>query len=297
VAKDGGLYIADDKLNQILELRPDGTFRVVAGNGSAGFSGDGGPAIGAELQDPQGMAVGADGSLYFADSENDRVRAISPAGIITTVAGNGASPGATAPPPGSLALSAALGMTYAVAIGPQESLYIAASNEVLQLEGDELVPVATAANFLGTFTEAPQADECDPTGIAFDGSGDLYMTCSNFYRLLELEPNGKLVDRGPLRPHDAFAAIAAAPDGSVITVWQSTMLRVTPTQEQTIENFNELPHVDHFWPQGVVVSSDGSIYTDQDGASGIGPPAIVRLTPDKDVRVLWTSNAGRGAGG
>jgi hypothetical protein len=264
----------------------------VAGTGTAGFSGDGSPAVPAEIDDPAGMAVASDGTLCFADSGNDRVRAISPNGIITSVAGNGASGGATAPPAGSPALSTALGMTYAVAIGPQGSLYLAASNEVLRLETDELFPVATAANFLGAFTESPQADECDPTGIAFDGSGDLYMTCSNFHRLLELEPSGSMVDRGPLRPHDAVAAITPGPDGNVVTVWQSQMLRVSQAGEEAIMDFDTVPAVGPFWPQGVAVATDGSIYADQDGVSGIGPPAIIQVSPDGGIQILWADSGG-----
>ncbi len=76
LAPGGDLYIADDIRNQVLERLPDGRFRVVAGNGTTGYSGDGGPATEAEIDDPGGMAVSSDGTLYFADSGNDRVRAV-----------------------------------------------------------------------------------------------------------------------------------------------------------------------------------------------------------------------------
>lgn len=66
-----------------------GTIITIAGNGSGGFSGDGGPATNASFS-PYGLAIGPDGTLYFADSSNFRIRAISPAtGIIRTIAGNG----------------------------------------------------------------------------------------------------------------------------------------------------------------------------------------------------------------
>ena len=86
---NGDLYVADDALNDILARLPDGRFKVVAGTGKPGFSGDGGPATQAELDRPLGMAVAPDGTLYFADAGNSRVRAILPDGTITTIAGNG----------------------------------------------------------------------------------------------------------------------------------------------------------------------------------------------------------------
>ena len=76
---------------------PSGTVITIAGNGLGGFSGDGGPATAASISGPYGSAIGPDGTLYFVDSDNYRIRAVDPAtGIITTVAGNGAS--ATTPP-------------------------------------------------------------------------------------------------------------------------------------------------------------------------------------------------------
>src|SRR5689334_23008291 len=62
---------------------------TVAGNGQAGFSGDGGPASEAGLNMPGSVAVDAKGNVYIADWQNERIRKINPAGIISTVAGNG----------------------------------------------------------------------------------------------------------------------------------------------------------------------------------------------------------------
>jgi uncharacterized protein (TIGR03437 family) len=86
VDASGNIYIADGR---IFKVTPDGTVAVVAGNGLYGFSGDGGLATGASLGAPDGVAVGADGSIYIADTQNFRVRKVSPSGTITTIAGNG----------------------------------------------------------------------------------------------------------------------------------------------------------------------------------------------------------------
>ncbi|PYN29993.1 MAG: hypothetical protein DMD98_19795 [Candidatus Rokuibacteriota bacterium] len=89
VAPDDTLYIADTFNSRIRRVGPDGIIITVAGNGTPGFSGDGGPAAQASLSSPQAVAVAPDGSLYIADTSNNRIRRVGPDGIITTVAGNG----------------------------------------------------------------------------------------------------------------------------------------------------------------------------------------------------------------
>ena len=74
VTPGGTLLVADEAQNRILARSPSGRFRVIAGNGKYGFSGDGGPAVDAELAGPQGIAVAADGTVYFVDRFNNRIR-------------------------------------------------------------------------------------------------------------------------------------------------------------------------------------------------------------------------------
>ncbi len=86
---DGNLFIADSNNNRIRKVTPAGIISTVAGNGVAGFGGDGGPATSAQLRYPLGVAVDGSGNLFIADAHNNRIRKVSPAGIITTVAGDG----------------------------------------------------------------------------------------------------------------------------------------------------------------------------------------------------------------
>ena len=86
---DGNLYVADVSNNRIRKVAPDGTVSTVAGTGTAGYSGDGGPATGAKLYDPYGVALDAAGNLYIADSGNHRVRKVDSSGNISTVVGTG----------------------------------------------------------------------------------------------------------------------------------------------------------------------------------------------------------------
>ena len=89
VDQAGNLYIADGLLAVVRKVDISGIITTVAGNGQGGYSGDGGPAIKAQLQQPTALAVDNAGNLYIADNA-DYIRQVSPNGTISTVAGNGA---------------------------------------------------------------------------------------------------------------------------------------------------------------------------------------------------------------
>jgi sugar lactone lactonase YvrE len=101
-----------------------GTITTVAGNGTPGFSGDGGPATNASLSYPNGVAVDAAGNLYIADTDNQRVRKVSTSGTITTIAGTG-SFGFSGD--GGPATNASLAGPSHVAVDAVGNLYIADS--------------------------------------------------------------------------------------------------------------------------------------------------------------------------
>ena len=85
----GSVYFSSSEFNVIFKLDPSGVLTRLAGNGQPGYSGDGGPATVAQLNDPRGLAVDRAGNLLIADYRNSRIRRISPDGTIATVAGDG----------------------------------------------------------------------------------------------------------------------------------------------------------------------------------------------------------------
>jgi NHL repeat len=161
----GNLYIADSANNVIRRVDArTGIITTVAGDyaadrasdGLGGFSGDGGPATSAQLNDPQGVAVDGAGDLFIADTFNNAIREVTPAGIISTVV-NSASANGGAPSPGGESNGAAptaskLNTPYDVAIDPDtDVLYIADSNNSkiaavtgLAQPGDAAGPTAAA---------------------------------------------------------------------------------------------------------------------------------------------------------
>jgi hypothetical protein len=85
----GNIVLSDQTTNVIRRIRPDGLIETLAGNGTTGFSGDGGPALNAALNQPAFPRFDAQGNLYFADLSNFRIRRVDPKGVITTIAGSG----------------------------------------------------------------------------------------------------------------------------------------------------------------------------------------------------------------
>lgn len=86
--KAGRLLVSDSGANRIIRVLVDGTIQFVAGDGTRGNAGDGGSALQARLHFPTSMVVGGDGTIYFTDAGNHRIRRVSPGGLISTVAGS-----------------------------------------------------------------------------------------------------------------------------------------------------------------------------------------------------------------
>lgn len=123
----GNIYVADTAKSRILKIDMTGVVTTVAGNGKAGFEGDGGAAADAQLSSPQGVAADAAGNLYIADTGNNRIRKVSVTGVITTIAGTGTS-GFSGD--GGLAPTAQLSAPTGIAVDSAGNLYVAdAGNE------------------------------------------------------------------------------------------------------------------------------------------------------------------------
>ena len=122
-ADESTLYVADTNNSVIRAINlDDGTIRTVAGTGTAGYSGDGGPATEAQLNLPRDLEVDAAGNIYIADTDNHAIRMVSTDGTISTLAGNGSSGSAGDEGP---AVDATLYRPFGVALGTDGNLYIA----------------------------------------------------------------------------------------------------------------------------------------------------------------------------
>src|SRR5690242_11073985 len=153
------------------------TINTIAGNGTVGYTGDGGQATAAQINAHGGVAVDSAGNLYFADlSARSVVRKVTPAGIITTVAGNGSS-GFSGD--GIHATSAQLNVPRGMAVDFLGNLYIADSgnNRIRKVSGGVITTVAGngSAGFAGDGGSATNALLNSPRGVAVDASGNLFI--------------------------------------------------------------------------------------------------------------------------
>jgi hypothetical protein len=303
VSPNGNVFIADGVRHQILERLADGTFVVAAGIGHAGFSGDGGPAARAALNSPAGMTFGPDGTLYVADSGNNRIRKISSGGVISTVAGNG---NADWVPNGTPPLQAALGEPNDVVMGPGGALYIAAggSNEILRLgpSGGGLTIVAGNKSHGGSYGiggPAATASPDQPSGLAFDAGGNLYVFGFGDKSLLVVTPTGTLTQPVPQGFYPrGDGGLRSAPDGSAIAMNGESIVRLGPTGTRTIVDFTTHPvgGVSHFQPNGIAVGQGGELYTDTFEGNGYADKsALVKIDASGQQTVLWIPGTAAGS--
>ena len=199
----GNVYTGERGNARVREIS-GAAIRTVAGPGPKRFSGDDGPATSAAIAGPAGLVFDARGNLYLADAANNRIRRVSPAGIITTVAGaNGPVAGdysGCAPPPASLNRPSAL------AVDSLGSVYIAdtGNNRVMALApGGQLTLFAGTgtAGFSGDGGPATAAALKAPAGLAVDSAGNVYIADTGNNRLRQVAPGGTI--------HTVTAALSA----------------------------------------------------------------------------------------
>jgi DNA-binding beta-propeller fold protein YncE len=166
-------------------VEPNGIIDTVAGNGLAGFSGDGGPALKARLNHPCGLAIDSKGNLLIADSWNNCIRRVDPTGVITTVAGT-KQPGFGGD--GGPAERARLYHPYGIAVAEDGSIWIAdrSGNRLRKVRPDgTIVSIAGqgSAGYEGDAGPPARAKLNRPSGIAVDRAGNLYIADSWNHRI------------------------------------------------------------------------------------------------------------------
>jgi uncharacterized protein (TIGR03437 family) len=198
----GNLYFSSS-INCVFKLSSSGVLTLVAGNSRAGFSGDGGAATAAQLNSPHGLVLDGSGNLYIADSGNDRVRMVTPGGIISTFAGNGQFSATSSPGTfndGGPATQALLHNPMGLAIDSSGDIYIADTGDNLIREVTTDGNITSVAgdgypSYAGdpTTTVAPippspanVAELNHPEDVALDSSGNIYIADTANGRVREI---------------------------------------------------------------------------------------------------------------
>ena len=188
----GHLYIADTLNHRVRKVDPDGNISTIAGLGAVGFSGDGGPAVNAMLAEPTGLAVDGAGNLLIADFGNSRVRRVDAAGVITTVAGTGASAysGDSGP-----AMDAGLNRPQGVAADGAGNVLVADALNHRVRKVNAMGTISTIAGNgaigdVGDHRPASEARLSIPTGVAADRFGNIFIADSGHDRIRRVDVAG-----------------------------------------------------------------------------------------------------------
>ncbi|EPX64445.1 hypothetical protein D187_005579 [Cystobacter fuscus DSM 2262] len=254
VGPDGSVYVAHSDLHCIRKVLPDGTASTFAGTcgfSSNGSSGDGGPATSARLSYPRGIALGKEGNLYIADFDNDRVRYVTPEGIIHTLAGKPNARGFCGD--NGLASAACLNGPWDVAVGKAGDVYVSdsANHRVRRIGSNGRITTVAGTGddgslegiSIGDGGPAQQALLSAPKGLALDSEGNLYIA-DHFSRVRRVDANGIITTyAGQLEASgfsgngtpalqgkfDSPTGLAVGPDGScyVSDEWNHSVRRVS----------------------------------------------------------------------
>ena len=214
-ALNGSLYIADTGHHCIWRVTPEGVITTVAGTGVRGYAGDGGPATQARLARPQGLALGPHGTLFIADTNNDRVRRVDAAGVITTVAGTRSTEAGDLSPTGhpderygnfgmvrfggdgGPATEARLHLPSDVAVGADGAIYIADTYNDRIRRFDHAGMITTVAgggvpDHPGDGGPATHAWLDMPYGVAVSRDGMLVIADSGHHRIRMVDHAGRM---------------------------------------------------------------------------------------------------------
>jgi RHS repeat-associated protein len=187
----GNFYFGDHGNSRIRKVDTNGIITTIAGNGTSGYSGDGGPAIQAQVSAPWGVAVDAAGNLYIVDG--GCIRKVDTNGIITTVAGVGTTDGYSGD--GGPATQALLNFPQDVAIDAQGNLYIADSNNlrIRKVDTNGIITTVAGGRYSGPLGDGGPATNAylyKPSAVAADTQGNIYIVVTEQSRIRKVDTKG-----------------------------------------------------------------------------------------------------------
>lgn len=265
----GNVYVSDQGGNKVFKVTPAGVATAVCGTGVQGYSGDGGAAINAQLSNPAGLAVDASGNLFIADSGNNRIRKVTPAGIVTTLIASDLPPGPV------------------LFFGPQD-IAVNSAGTLFIANGTSILSV-TPTGAVSTYVSQPSLDA---GGMAFDAAGNLYVTNQTANGVQKIPPNGTVAtiagsgaagfsgDGGPASIAQFYNPEAIAVDGSG-RVYVADTLNYAVRLLQPVNTSIFVSAVVDAASEGVAPVSPGkivAIYGD-----GLGPSQLVVNQPANGV--------------
>ena len=179
----GNVYVADAGFNRIRKITPSGMVSTFAGSGSAAFAD--GAATSASFNNPSGLALDTSGTVYVADYSNNRIRKISPAGVVSTFAGSGSAAFAD-----GTGTSASFNGPSGLALDTRGNVYVAdqGNNRIRMVSPSGVVStLAGGGKTVGTYGDSvPCIDGVsfyEPSGVALDDAGNVYVADQSNHRI------------------------------------------------------------------------------------------------------------------
>jgi uncharacterized protein (TIGR03437 family) len=259
----GNVYVADPGNSRIRKITPDGTVSTVAGNGTAGYAGDGKPPTQANISQPCGVAVNSGGDVFFSqsDSFNSAIRKAPASGNMSTVAGTTLGAGYSGD--GQMATTAQVANPSGLALDSAGNLYIADS-------GNNRIRMISSKGIMSTIAggSTTSVQLSNPQGVAVDASGNVYIADTNNHRVRKLATDGTITTVAGI----GLATITFSGDGG-----PATKAALYYPKDVAVDAANNLYIVDSFNSRIRVVTPDGTINTVAGGArtgsGGDGGPA------------------------
>jgi sugar lactone lactonase YvrE len=287
---NGDVLILDGSRDQILQLTPGGRLSIFAGSGRQGFSGDGGLAVDAKLDfqyfSQAGLVVATDGTVYFLDDGNCRIRSVNAKGVIRTVL--------KVPLVHDLPSGTSCPMND-IAIAPSGVIYVSTSSDI-----DRVTPQGKLAWVAGTQGEiiqepkhlTPSTIVMTPESIAFDGRGDLDIWSDGPKMVYQLSPSGKITNLGA----EYATQLTTAPDGNVLAGGHGGEIDLLKPQGTDVEPYRAVNpekvtglNWGHsgFQENGITVTPSGAIYVDNAQGNGYGLASVlVRIATNGKAKAV-----------
>ncbi len=188
----GNVYIVDNTNHRIRKVDVAGNISTYAGNGTAAYSGDGGPATAASLRNPNRMTIDAAGNIFIADAGNNVIRKISSTGIITTVVGTGVS-GFSGD--GGPATAARMSQPLGVGFDGNGNMYIADgfNRRIRKVNPSGIISTIAGNGISGTTGDGGPATAATmqyPNGIAVDATCNVYFTDWSAHTVRRINTSG-----------------------------------------------------------------------------------------------------------